>query len=94
MYPIKVIWAIAPEDQETPVRIAFSVGRRNFKKAVSRNRIKRKMKEAYRLNKRILTELLSNQKIRCVLIFIAREDLPNDVITKSIRTVLFKLRPV
>lgn len=93
VYPIKVVWAFSQEDQESPVRIAFSVSRRNFKKAVSRNRIKRKMKEAYRLNKHIINSLLTEQKIRCIMIFIAREDLPYDVIAKGIRSALVRLRP-
>ena len=36
---------------KAPVQAAFSVGKRIFKRAVHRNMIKRKMREAYRLNK-------------------------------------------
>ncbi|MDW8394169.1 MAG: ribonuclease P protein component [Chitinophagales bacterium] len=41
-----------------PVRVLFSVSSRSFRNAVSRNRIRRLMREAYRRNKHLLTEPL------------------------------------
>ncbi len=49
------------------------------------------MKEAYRLNKFGLYEKLSTQKISCIFIYIAREELPSAVIGKSMKTVLKRL---
>ena len=40
-----------PSGDALPHKIAFSVPKRRFAKAVDRNRIKRRMLEAYRLNK-------------------------------------------
>lgn len=42
-----------PPDQKFP-QLLVSVPKRNFKKAVDRNRIRRQIKEAYRINKKAL----------------------------------------
>lgn len=47
-YPIKLLWL--PLDQQN-TRAGFTVAKRNFKSAVTRNKIKRLMREAYRLQK-------------------------------------------
>jgi ribonuclease P protein component len=62
------------EDRANPdrpsVRVAVSVPRRLFKRAVKRNLIKRRMREAYRLNKHLLTEWLEEKGIFLDIIFI------------------------
>lgn len=90
-YPIKVVWVETANDLPFPVQAAFSVSKRNFKHATDRNKLKRRMKEAYRLNKFLLYEKLSTQKISCIFIYIAREELTSALIGKSMKTVLLKL---
>lgn len=48
-FPLKIYFL--PEDGSGNHQAAFAVPRRNFKSAVTRNRIKRQLREAYRLNK-------------------------------------------
>jgi len=74
-FPIKVRWTIAQQHQAAPVVCTFSVPKRNFKKAVHRNYIKRIMREAYRLNKQQLFDCLieKNVKIQVLFIFIGNE---------------------
>lgn len=44
------------ENQVLETKIGFSVSKKNFKKATDRNRIKRLMRECYRLNKTIFQQ--------------------------------------
>ena len=50
-YPIR---AVFQKTEETGIRIMVSVSKRFFKRAVKRNRIKRQLREAYRLNKHLI----------------------------------------
>jgi len=60
LYPIKFIYWVPSETNKalTHSQVLFSVPKKNIKKAHLRNAIKRKMREAYRLNKSILIERL------------------------------------
>lgn len=49
LYPFKVLWL--PHAEIDRHQVLVSVSKRKFKKAVTRNLIKRRVKEAYRLNK-------------------------------------------
>lgn len=49
-YPIRLVYLPVTND-ETETKVAFSVPKRNFKLAVHRNKVKRLLREAYRLQK-------------------------------------------
>lgn len=49
-FPIKMIFLPVEKDREQITKVSFSVPKRNFKLAVHRNKIKRLLREAYRLH--------------------------------------------
>lgn len=51
IFPIKLIYVPAKFEDQVVAKAGVSVGKKNFKRAVDRNRIKRLLREAYRLNK-------------------------------------------
>jgi ribonuclease P protein component len=68
----KVVWSKSPVIIPSPAQIAFSVSKRSFRLAVTRNLIKRRMREAYRKNKYFLYEFLTGENKQIVLFVIVR----------------------
>ena len=78
-FPFKVLYRFSENEDKNSscAQAAFVVPKRLFKKAVDRNSIKRKMKEAYRENKQELYKTLygKNQKLEFVVIYISNENI-------------------
>lgn len=53
-YPFRMVYLKVDHISKFPVQVGVSVPKRNFKRAVDRNRIKRLMRECYRLQKDIV----------------------------------------
>ncbi|MCW3071876.1 MAG: hypothetical protein JWO44_1766 [Bacteroidetes bacterium] len=68
----KLIWLEAAEKEEQPAQVVITVPKRNFKKAVDRNLLKRRIREAYRKNKGSLYEKISPKSIYMVLLYTGR----------------------
>jgi ribonuclease P protein component len=91
-YPIRLVWmplSAAPEATFS-VQVALSVPRKKFKKAVSRNRIRRLMREAWRMNKhRLYRELVvGEEQYAFMLIYTAMEELPLKQIEEAIQGII------
>ena len=74
-HPIKVIFLKVDEKAIKKInKVGFSVPKKNFKSAVDRNRIKRQLRETYRLNKNIFDEF----EDRFVMMFIYADSKKRD----------------
>jgi len=60
-YPIRLIYKKTTIEKEVPIKAAVSVSKRNFKKAVDRNHIKRLLRESYRKNKYLVLNNTTHQ---------------------------------
>lgn len=90
---IRLAWLPVTLSIQTPLQTAFSVSKRNFKNAVDRNRIKRRMREAYRRNKSTFFSLLVNQQTQFALLFVytSKEIISYSEIEVKILNLLSKL---
>jgi len=92
VYPIRVQFISGKEITE-PLQAGFTASSRHFKKAVDRNRIKRLLREAYRLQKGPLRQLLTEKKLRIAVFFIytGREMPQHQLVSEKIAVILNKL---
>ena len=72
VHPIKLVYKETDYREDHPVKIAVIVPKRWMKHAHDRNRQKRLMREAYRLNKSIVADTGRNKKKGLALIFLAQ----------------------
>lgn len=70
VFPVKIFWMPAAPDSDRPMQAGVGVSARHFKKAVDRNRIKRLLRECYRLNKHSLLATLEAKKKKVVVFFL------------------------
>lgn len=92
IFPFKIYYLFA-EKKEQQLQAGFVVPGKLFKKAVHRNRIKRLMREAYRLEKRGLEQTMQNKQQQLVVFFVhTGRDLPQlSQLSGSMRSIIQKL---
>ena len=86
-YPIRAVYM--PSEQ-TGVRVMVSVSKRHFKRAVKRNRIKRQLREAYRLQKELLLPLDGGLDI--AFLWTSPELLPTEKVFQKMKNILQRIR--
>ncbi len=69
-YPLKMIYLRTELPSDVPFQVAFGVSRKRFKKAVKRNRVKRLMREAFRLNQ----GLLPDEPLAIMMLYVGKEE--------------------
>ncbi|MBB4035893.1 ribonuclease P protein component [Dysgonomonas hofstadii] len=94
-YPLRVVFYLEnePDEGKRFAKILVSVSKKKFKRAVKRNRVKRLIKEAYRLNKSKYSEVLRQNERRMDIAFLyLKGELPDYAeIEKAIQKAAFVL---
>jgi ribonuclease P protein component len=92
IFPLRIIY-LELNNEAPCLQAAFSVSTRHFKKAVDRNRIKRLLRESYRLNKHSLMNTLaeSNKQVAVFFIFTGKELPEYHLILEKMKLALGKL---
>ncbi len=87
-FPIRAVFM--PSGQ-AGVRIMTSVSKRYFKRAVKRNRIKRQLREAYRLQKEMLLPQLQGG-LDIAFLWTSNEELPTEKVFQKMRNILQRIQ--
>ena len=92
-YPLKVVFQKTNSSQAYNVQAAFTVSKRNFKRAVNRNLLKRRMREAFRLNKPGFYDELATKElhIAVMFVFIGKDLIEFHIIEKAMISAFKKL---
>jgi ribonuclease P protein component len=88
--PIKIIYLVIQTPCSTPVKVLVAVPKKQIKRANDRNRIKRLLREAYRLQKHELVSYLIqyNIALNLAIIFQGRQVVEYSRITAVIKKML------
>jgi ribonuclease P protein component len=95
-YPLRVVSRPVARDPKAPVKLVISVPKRLFKRAVQRNLLKRRIREAFRLNRTELTGSLENlqRSIHVLVVFTGKETASFDLIQNKIILILQRLKGI
>ena len=90
--PLKAVYLPASVTQNFPAQAMFVVPKKLFKKAKDRNKLKRRMREAYRLQKVSLYQKLnsSNKKLLLSFIYTSKEIAEYKIIETAINKLIMK----
>jgi len=90
-YPLRLVW-IEEEHKKGghTIQCTVSVAKKKFPKAVDRNRIRRQIKEAYRLNKHWVYEAMNEQEppYAFMILYVAKEALSYEEIETAMKRML------
>lgn len=98
-YPLRVVYYIEQQEDEEQqlAKLLISVPKRKFKRANKRNRIKRLIRETYRLSKREILTFFQEKNISAEVAFIyLKDELPSyeevdKAMKKALMTLVYKI---
>ena len=95
-FPVRVVYVLAPPQADTCVntRMLVSVPKRQFKRAVKRNRVKRQIREAYRKHKHGLIEAVSRigeQHLSLAFVWLDSKLYDTSVVEKKVEKLLLRI---
>jgi ribonuclease P protein component len=91
-YPFKMVFLKTELPAKQPVQTGFTASKKLFKRAVDRNRIKRQLREAYRLNKNIIYDEFTTGQLAIFIIFIGKEIMDHKPLEVAMKKGLAKIK--
>lgn len=92
VFPLRAILMVedAEDDSNCPVKVLISVPKKRLHLAIERNRMKRLVREAYRLHKHDLWDMatIKRKRVSLAFVFIGEQLFSQEKITKSVMKLL------
>ena len=81
-FPLRAVYMLSDrQSDDAPVQLLISVPKKRFKHAVDRNRVKRQIREAFRLHKDLLLQVVpENQRLLLAFIWLSDEHSPSKAV--------------
>lgn len=98
VFPIKAIYLVEEDNDISVIKAGFTVPKRKFNKAHDRNKIKRGLREGYRLNKTMISNSFSKPIVLSIMFVYIGENIPNtffikDKMEKLMNKIIEKIAP-
>lgn len=94
-YPVRVVFYFTPSNNDAPLLAGFTVSKKHFANAVDRNRIKRQMREAYRLQKQVLLpHIPDGRQLQLMFIYIGSKKNTSQKIAVQLNLIINQLSKV
>ncbi len=78
VYPLRVVYLLHDEEREAQSAMLVSVAKKRFRRAVRRNRVKRLVRESFRLHKHMLNDVLREHQLHASIAFmVVTDELPD-----------------
>lgn len=95
-WPVKVVYQLVDREGAEDPQVLFmvSVSKRHFKRAVKRNLVKRQVREAYRLHKDILADVMAatpNKKLVVAFIWLQDKIYTSEEVSQAVVSVMTRL---
>jgi ribonuclease P protein component len=90
VFPIRLLYLKVEHESNYLVQAGVTVSKKNFKYAVDRNRIKRLLRETYRLNKPFLYEKIDKKYI-FMFIYLGKEEMKYTVLDEKMKEIMQQL---
>jgi len=92
-YPIRVVFTKKSEKTGVPINMGVTVAKKNIRLAVKRNLIKRRVREAYRLNNHELKTTLNtlNVELNIMIMYTSQQIFTYNQIEEKIKVILNRL---
>ena len=98
-FPLRAVFLNKNENEnenekqnEIAVKLLLSVPKRRFKHAVDRNRVKRQLREAFRKNKKLLTEAVpEGQELALAFVWMSDKHTSTAIVEKLVESLLRRI---
>ncbi len=94
-FPLRVVYMLTERtEQAGPAKLRVSVSKKHFKHAVKRNRVKRQIRETYRLNKHLVVASMEQKKdlqLALAFVWLADKLYSTAIVEQHVRILLKRI---